>query len=296
MPSLDNLSPDGKFMGLFIGASGTGKKGAVGSFPRPILFLDADGRIRGLQGCTWLDLKGMGDVETFPPKNKPGEYTYQKVNDKLENLQGLVNIASCPYKTLYLGSITGLAFAFLQDANILTHMQGKGMKLGPLSMTGPQDYKFESSGIKQMLSFLRFLKDHPTGIPNIIIGAHLIPKWGKPGMEDGNIENQADQDSTLSYVDKIGEKFKYIDNIVVGEKLSLTDKLAADVPIYFDHIFKFEKEMVLGQDQPQHFVQFRSEIARTSYAKLPNGRVNITGKPFYEGMMRLAGFPVEEQK
>lgn len=291
MPSLDNLSPESKFMGLFIGRSGTGKKAAVASYPKPILFLDFDGRIRGLLGCPWIEMKGLGDVEQFPPKNKQGEYSFQKVNDKLEQLQAQANIASIPYKTLYIGSLTGAAFNFLQDANILTHQGGKGNKLGPLNMTGPQDYKFESNGAKQMLAFLRFLFTHPTGIPNVIVGAHVINRWGKPGMTEEELEKkQAQGLGTEKIITEINDNFKYSENIVVGEKLSLTEKLAEDVQIYFDHIFKFEKEMLPYNDVPQHFVQFRSDIARTSFAKLPNGKVNITGKPFYPSMMRLAGF------
>lgn len=284
MPSLDNLTPESRFMGLFVGRSGTGKKGAVGSFPRPILFLDFDDRIRGLFGCSWLDLKGMGEVETFPSKNKSGEYTFQKVNDKLEQIQAQCNIGACPFKTLYVGSITGAAFGFLQDANVLTHQGNKGLKLGPLNMTGPQDYKFESNGAKQMLAFLRFLRTHPTGIPNIIVGAHVINRWGKPGMEQEDLDQ--------AKVEKINKEFQYAENIVVGEKINLTEKLAEDVQIYFDHIFKFEKEMRIGNPQPIHTVQFRSDIARTSFAKLPNGKVDITGKPFYNGMMKMAGFEV----
>ena len=52
----------------------------------------------------------------------------------------------------------------------------------------------------------------------------------------------------------------------------------------------------MGNPEPQHFVTFRSELARTSFAKLPNGKVNITGKAFYQGMMKMAGFEVKEWK
>ena len=297
MPSLDNLSPDGKFMGLWIGRSGTGKKVAFASFPKPILFLDFDGRIRGLTGASWLDLKGMGDVISFPPKPKQDDYIYQKVNNELEKIQGQVNIGMCPYKSLYVGSITGAAFGFLQDGSILTHQikSGKtmGAKMGPLNMTGPQDYRFQNNAAKQTLAFLRFLREHPTGIPNIVVAAHVINRWGKPGTSEEEIEKQVEAGrDTKKIIEDVKDEFQYDSNIVIGEKLSLTEQLAEDIPIYFDHIFKFEKEMQLGNPEPQHFVQFRSEIARTSFAKLPSGRVNITGKSFFEGMMRMAGFEV----
>ncbi len=294
MPSLDNLTPDSRFMGLFIGRSGTGKKAAVASFPKPILFLDFDGRIRGLTGCPWINLQGLGDVESFPPKPKQNDYIYQKVNNILEKIQGEVNIGMCKYKTLYMGSLTGAAFDFLQDANILTHQGTKGNKLGPLNMTGPQDYRFQNNAAKQTLAFLRFLREHPTGIPNIIVGAHVINRWGKPGTSEEEIEKKTERGETTEQIIKsVKEDFQYDSNIIIGEKISLTEQLAEDVPIYFDHIFKFEKEMQIGNNEPQHFVQFRSEIARTSFAKLPNGRVNITGKPFYDGMMKWAGFEVK---
>ena len=286
MPSLNDLKPDARFYGLFIGDSGSGKKVAAASFPRPILFLDFDSRIRGLLGAPFLDMKDIGDVEFFPPKTKAGEYTFQKVNDLLEKIQGQCNIGMCKYKTIYIGSITGAAFAFLQDANVLTHKgDGKGRKLGPMNMTGPQDYGFESNGIKQFLAFLQYLKDHPTGIPNIIVGGHSIPKWGKPGMDK--------EDISMKEVEEIMDKFKYVDNVILGEKLALTDKLSAIAPTSFDHIFKFSKEMPQYGVEVQHFVEFRGNIARTAHAKLPNGKINITGKLFYEGMMKLAGFGVE---
>jgi hypothetical protein len=295
MANLDNLTPDSRFMGLFIGRSGVGKKSAVASYPKPILFLDFDGRIRGLTGCSWIDLKGLGDVESFPPRPKVNDLIYQQVNRVLEKIQGEVNIGTCIYKTLYMGSLTGAAFDFLQDGNILSHQGGKGMRLGPLNMTGPGDYRFQNNAAKQTLAFLRFLREHPTGIPNIIVGAHVINRWGKPGTSEDEIEAKVERgETTQGIIEDVKDKFQYDNNIVIGEKLSLTETLAEDVQIYFDHIFKFEKEMKLGNDQPQHFVQFRSEIARTSFQALPNGKVNITGKAFYPGMMKLAGFEVKE--
>ncbi len=281
MPSLDNLTPDARIMALFIGRSGTGKKAAAASFPGPIDFLDFDGRIRGILGCSWINPKNLGNVEIFPPKNKKGEFSFDKINEHLDLLTAQANIGTLPYKTLYLGSLTGLAFGLLQDALILTHKDGRGLKMGALSVTAPLDYKFESQGAKQMLAHLRYLKDHPTGIANIIVGAHTVPRWGKSGI---------DFDTDPALKEKIEKEKQYQDNVVIGEKISLTDKLSEECQIYFDHIWRFDKRMEIGNNQPQHYVQFRSDIARTTFSKLPNGEINITDKPFYEGVMRLAGF------
>ena len=55
MPRATNLTPESRFMGLFIGPSGCGKTVAECSFPGPIKVLDFDGRIRGILGAAWLD-------------------------------------------------------------------------------------------------------------------------------------------------------------------------------------------------------------------------------------------------
>jgi hypothetical protein len=84
----------------------------------------------------------------------------------------------------------------------------------------------------------------------------------------------------------------YSERVVVGEKISLRDKISENVQVYFDHIFKFDKSMV---NQFEHYTcQFRSDIARTTFKDLPNGVVDITKRDFYKGIMAKVNPPEVE--
>jgi hypothetical protein len=162
-----------------------------------------------------------------------------------------------------------MTFDFIMDAMPLTHGMGKdnkfkGKKLGVLNMPGPEDYGFEANGTYQVMSFLRSLP-----IPNIIVMAHVIDRYGKADPNDD-----------------------YSERVVVGEKISLRDKISENVQVYFDHIFKFDKSMV---NQFEHYTcQFRSDIARTTFKDLPNGVVDITKRDFYKGIMAKVNPPEVE--
>jgi hypothetical protein len=99
-------------------------------------------------------------------------------------------------------------------------------------------------------------------IQNIIVSAHIVDRYGKPP----------------------GANNEYADSVVIGEKLSLRDKISENVQIYFDHVFRFDREEI--GNRIQFTVKFWSDIARTSY-KLPEGKHDITGKNFYEFMRGL---------
>lgn len=257
MPSATNITPEDRFMGLFIGRSGSGKSAAAFSFPHPIKVLDLDGRIRG--GLTsWINREGM-DYESYPRKfnkNMP-ESIFQKLNSDLESIYVQAQVGQCPYKTLVLDSITAETINFLLDAIPLTHAQNKGRSLGPLALAGPEDYKFQSTGTMQVLAFLRSLP-----IPNIVVTAHVVNRWGKPLGADPNA---------------------IVENVILGEQLSLTDKLAENIPTYFDHIFKFEKYD--SGSRVSHRVQFQGELARSAYPELGYGWADITNQDFYKLMM-----------
>lgn len=255
MPSADNLQPDSRFVGLFIGHSGSGKTSAAASFPKPMKVYDFDGRIRGILGCPWIDKKGI-DYEYYPPRNKPGESTFTKVNADFESLLLMTQKGMSNYKTIVLDSLTSAAFALVCDALPLTHGgNNKGKKLGSMLMPGPEDYGFESQGIGSILTFLRSLP-----VQNIICMAHVVDRYGKADPSN-----------------------PYADSVVVGEKLSLRDKIAENSQIYFDHIFRFDKKE--QGNTVKHYVKFRGDIARTSFNALPDGEIDITGVNFYEKLM-----------
>jgi hypothetical protein len=254
MPSASSLKPDGRFLGLFVGPTKCGKTVAECSFPGPIRVFDFDGRIRGILGAPWIN-KDEIEYTYYPPRvganNTP---TYQKINEDLEALLVMCNTGRCNFKTVILDSLTSETYAMLCDAVALT----KGKMIGTTKMAGPEDYGFEATNTYNIISFLRSLP-----IPNILVSAHVVDRFGKADPSD-----------------------KYSETIVVGEKLSVRDKIGENVGIYFDHCFRFDREVVGNQEK--FYVQFRSELASTSFEKLPFGKVDITGKPFYQELMRLA--------
>ena len=248
MSSATQLSTEDRFVGLFVGRSGSGKTVAACSFPGPIEVLDFDGRIRGILGASWIN-KSQINYDSFPPR-EAGLIT--RINQKLEGWMNASRVGQFPVKTIILDSLTSECATIVQQALPITHAQGKGMSFGTINLTGPEDYKFESQATLSILSFLRSIP----GV-NIVVTAHIVPKWGKPfGAE------------------------KFSENIQIGEKLSITDKLGENCLIYFDHVFRFDR----AESGIDFSVRFRSDLARTSYAELPDGDQSITGKSFYDFM------------
>lgn len=267
MPSAETLDTNGRFAALFIGKSGGGKTGAACSFldPAPlsktrVLDLDFDGRIRGILGCPWLD-KSRITYKYFPPMRaeKP---TFNALNEVCEEIEGHVKQGQVIYETVVLDSITGMCNNFICDAIPLAHSRtdgkGKGRKLGTINLPGMEEYGYESVGSDQVLSFFRSIP-----IKNFIVTAHIIDKFGK-----------SDPDDPYSPVE------------VVGTDLALRNKIAARAPVYFDHIFQFNKKLVNGKHR--FYVEFRGELARTTFAQLPDS-AEITGINFYEWMQKQLG-------
>lgn len=255
MPSAKDLSPDNRFVGLFVGRSGSGKTVAAASFPKPLHINDFDGRIRGLLGAPWIDRTQI-TYDYFPPK---ADGLIKKLNDNLTVLEIMGRKGSLETQTHITDSITNECYAFICQSIPLTHTEGKGKMIGPISMAGPEDYGLESQAMSDYMAFLKSLP-----IRNIILSAHIIDRYGKANPAD-----------------------KYSESVVIGQKLSIRDKIGENIQTHFDHIFEFEREMY--GDQERYFVTFRGQLARTSYVGLPNGRIEITGKNFYEELMRLTG-------
>jgi len=256
MPKVSEIQPDARFTGLFIGHSKSGKTVAEGSFPGPQHFMDFDGRIRGLFDIPWID-KSQMTYDYFPPR-KPG--LIPELNKKLETWMvagAIASVCDTLPKTLVTDSITSQNYAFLCQSIPLTHSKDgdKGKWIGPMAMAGPEDYGLEAQACYDYISYIRSLP-----IRNIIVSAHLVDRYGKLNPSD-----------------------KYSASVVIGEKLSIRDKIGENIGIYFDHVFKFEKEMIGGEDH--YFVTFRGDICSSAYSQLPYGRIDITGKNFYEVMM-----------
>lgn len=261
MPNCNSLTPEANFKGLFIGKSGSGKTVAECSFPRPIEVWDFDGRIRGILGAPWIDRANGLFYDSFPPKEVG---MLQRLMTKVDMMQSEALGGRLAIKTLVLDSLTTQTFAMVCQALPLTHSTGtqqsgkKGRYLGPVPMVSPEDYGFEANTTYSLIASLRSIP----GI-NLIVSAHIVERYGKPELK--------------------GEEQPYADSIIIGEKLSVRDKIGENIMAYFDHVFRFEKRE--EGSRLRHYVKFRSELARTAYADLPDGELDITGKNFYETMM-----------
>lgn len=255
-----DLSPDFRFMALFIGPKHAGKTCAAAAFPKPSNFLDFDGRIRGLLGAPWIDRKEI-TYDYFLPKEKDLVARVDKLLVAQQIMAG--SGQGLDIQTQVLDSLTSECYAMLTQGIQTTHSpnsggeKGRGRFLGTVAMAGPEEYGYEAQTTYDILSALRTIP-----IPNVICTAHVVEKFGKENPDD-----------------------KYSPTVVVGEKLSLRDKIGANIGIYFDHIFRFDRDMVGGEER--FYVQFRGQMACTSYAQLPKGKFDITGKDFYKFMMEF---------
>lgn len=272
MPLLIDRSDTQRFVGLFVGNHHSGKTVAEASFPKPSFFFDFDLRIGGAQ-VPWLDLRGI-EYEAYPPKTPN---LIQKLDDRIEiwisqaQLQtgGAGNLAvfgQLP-KTICLDSLTWMTFAFTCQSVGITHRvknedgreRKAGRWLGPVAMLGPEDYGLEAQATYGILANLKSLP-----VQNIILSAHLIDTYEKPKDEEGN-------------------ELPYAASIINGQKLSVRDKIGVNMQAAVDHVFHFERETIGNADH--FYCTFRGGIACSAYSWLPFGRIEWSGKNFYDLML-----------
>lgn len=254
MPSADQIQDDKRFVGLFVGRSGHGKSTAAYSFPHPIKVLDVDGRIRGGIACPWIERKGI-DYVSFPPVSE--KYLWNQLNEEFEMILIACKNNQFNYQTLVLDSLTFAATGILLDtARMTSKNEKKGNKVGGLILNDPGDYKMMYTSVASVMGFLKSLP-----IPNIIVTAHITPKWGK---------KEGDGD--------------YDDSTIIGEQLLLPDKLAEQVPGNFDHVLKFSKVDGGEMQGIKYYFKAQSDLAKTAY-KIPPGAIEIQGS-FYDQLMK----------
>lgn len=256
MPSGKDLTHESRFMGLFVGPSGDGKKCAAASWVKlgPLKYLDFDMRVRGILGATWLDRTNL-DYDSYPAR--ASTTVFERLNKDLDSLYNSYVMGQCKYKTIVLGSVTGAVRGLLQDSLGITYKDGSGKdrnisrNLGPLKIAAMENFRFVNNGTMQLLSFLQ-------SIPlNIIVLGHTVPVWEAVDPDDA-----------------------YSEKKIVGHKLNMSDALSGLIPGMFDNVFRFERE--LKGAQTNYTVEFKGQFARTTYNELPDKKQNITGVNFYE--------------
>lgn len=254
--SAANLTPDKRFMALFVGDSGSGKTPASTSWfhEGKVLNFDFDNRIRGVMGCPWLDLTKL-DYNSYPAVQPGLEVVYNRLNKDLEMFKLMAAAKQNPYKTVVISSLGQQQWLHLKDAVSLTHISDngrqKGRHIGELQLPEPGDYQFVYGAINNVLTFFR-------GIPdiNIIVEAHIVDTFSRQDPND-----------------------PYSQMVVSGKKLAITNQLAATIPGGFDHIFEFDRTM--QGDKPKFQMRFWGDLARTTFPNMPQGWQDITNRDFY---------------
>ena len=262
MPFLKDLNLGDKIFALFISRSGAGKTTAAASFPNPI-FLDFDGRIRGLLGSPHIDIKKIFYEQFLPGEDNS---TWDKFDEQLTSAKTLIKNRQFPYETLILDSLTSFTNLMLLEGMRVVQNGRSFPGKSSLRIPGPGDYLYESMATKQALDKLRTLSRYM----NVIVKAHIIPRYGKPVQRtiQGEKVKASDGEDIFNFL---------ADSEEVGEKLAIRDKLGEDAKLYFDEIYRFEK--VTEGDQNKHWIDFDTDMARSAIGF--KGKEDITGKNFH---------------
>ena len=259
MPSATELTQQKRFRALYIGHKHSGKTVAACSHipadpNKKIYLFDGDGRIGGILGAKWIDRSRI-DYDYYPPIGDGSGNLMQRINDKCNILFQEFKNKSCVYDTIIADSLTSFAKGLIETSMPYTHATGAkhaSQKIAATNIPGMDDYMYESVNTNHLIAALRSMPAQ-----NVIVTGHIIDKYAKADTKN-----------------------PYSDMIVVGEKIHLRDKIWAEVGIYFDNIFRFQRRLVGGEER--FFVTFIDDIACTSLPDLRPGEFDITGKNFQE--------------
>jgi hypothetical protein len=274
---LSDFRPDVGSFSLFVGESGSGKTCAIASYGKlgKVLILDFDRRVRGIYGLRSVlgdDVINNIEVEQYDILN-----SFAVVDNRLQQLEPLAKAGKCPYQTIVIESVNAMETCFMNMVDAMAQMQkGTGINpqsLGGIRIYGPAHYKFAATAFRQLRDF-RLLNFK--GV-NVILSCWIVNKWGKPTTFDERKGVEVTQ--------------QYADNVVVGKKLLLTDKMAEEVPGCFDEVYEFYKaETGLTSRPVKHGVRFSSSIAKTANEALKKAvDIDLTNKLFIDEFNRLTG-------
>ncbi len=261
---LDMLEKRPQLVALFAGKSGCGKTGAAASFAKggPVKVLDADHRLGGIQGCSFITPEMKANIDVEPISVREGFKTVDTVLEmEVIKTQQRKNELFC----VWLDSAASLSKMFLLESMKLRNA-AHGNKLtgkvrGVLQFATPDDYNYASTAWNQLIfEGLIPLKCH------VIVTGWTVNVWGP--------NPKLDEDARA-----------YAPHVVVGEKLLLTEKLSEEVPGYFDDVFLFKKEKQ-GDDKIKYLIETDGTFAKTKYPELRTGKpLDITGKSVYDILM-----------
>lgn len=277
MPSVNNLKPSENICALAVGNAGSGKTSAIASLAskdEPMYIFDIDHRIKGLLGSKeWLkDSLDYIDYDQYDTRDgfKEIEKTFVDFSNRYDKGQ-------LKYKTLLIESVGSLSEMFLIDSqrykgvkpgvdlSTLTSSQKSGLKItGNIAFPTPDDYHYGKRAFHSLFyNFLMYFTKC-----NVFLSAWTTDRWGK----DPNNENPYAPDILLP-----------------GKQILATNKIANELPGYFDEIWQFEKEETGKLSDPVCYkVKFASLLAKTSIPQLAQAKiVDITGKNFKRELNRI---------
>lgn len=240
---------------MFAGESKSGKSGAAASFEHPYHELDFDNRFGGIADMIAQNIIKDKRISYQQFNNMAG---WEPVAKEMKRLNALrmayslnPNMQPFPYKTIGLGSLGALCRVVM--ALFYDEAAGQHVGKGPdsLRLSHPGDYRAENNGVNQVLDYLFALPC------NLIVTCHTREKWGKPPVL------------------KAGDEYK--PNEILGEKLNLTDNLAAGLVGRFDNVFNFKRKLQGGKIK--YFVEFASEFCGNTFG-IPPGEFDFTDREF----------------
>lgn len=261
--TLTDLEKSERSIALFLGKSGHGKSAAIASYGElgPMLVIDIDKRARGmLPASQWLGHEVMKNITIEQDIDVTKGWSALDQRLEVALIQQKTN--QFPYKTLVIESASTLQKMLLLDSQRLRGSEGKfdGKVRGKVKFLHPDDYNYASMAFNQLVyNCLLLLRC------NLILSSWTVNAYG-PDPSNA-----------------------YGGNIIIGQKVLGTEKLAEEIPGYFDEVYLFAKEETGMSQQPlKYTVTFENNIAKTSNQKLRGkGKVDITGKSFYKVLQTL---------
>lgn len=247
---------------LIVGKSGSGKSCAAISFPGKTFIYNIDQRVRGIaDSINWLGKEKLAEVDFETINLEDG---FAKIDMLMSQQIKDAKDRRLKYRNICVESIGALCTLLAMDSRRLRGVKG-ARQTGSLVFLAPEDYAYASKAMKDII--YKFVLPMTDMGYNIFFSGWTVDRWGKPREQSGEIV----------------EGMEYMDNIVIGEKLLAPDKLAEEIPGYFNDVYVFRKE----RDPRGHSygaiydVEFTGELARNTFG-LPPGRHKITKSSFYE--------------
>jgi len=284
MPTLNDLKPTENFVSLVVGKPGSGKTSAIASFTSkdsPTYIFDIDHRIKGLEGSReWLG-QDVWDNLTFDQYDTRDGF--RSIEKQFMVFAEKYDKRNLEFKNLVIESVGSLSEMFLVDSQTMKGLkpgtdfsklkgdQTRGARIvGNISFPTPDDYNYGKRAFHILFYhyFTHFTKC------NIFLSGWTADRW----IKDPNAESV------------------YAPQIVSGTQLLATNKIASELPGYFDHIWEFDKEETGSAKNPLKYrVKFRSGMAKTTMPQIPN-EIDITGKNFKHELFQYLPQEIKSQK